>query len=66
MRSHEAGLPLFPIQSWFAGTLREASAAQGRTDFVSLSAGQSAALLRFRKAKELFDELVREMALGGS
>ena len=66
MRSHEAGLPPFPIQSWFAGTLREASAAQGRTDFVSLSAGQSAALLRFRKAKELFDELVREMALGGS
>lgn len=62
MKSHEAELPPFPMQLWLAGTLRDASVAKGQTDFVSLSAGQAAALLRRRTAQELFDELLFEMS----
>jgi nitronate monooxygenase len=62
MKAHEAALAPFPIQLWLAGTLSKVSRAQGRTDFVSLSAGQSANLLRHRSARALFDELIFEMS----
>ncbi|MCK1445257.1 nitronate monooxygenase [Bradyrhizobium sp. 2] len=62
MEAHEDELLPFPIQLWLAGTLKAASVAQGRTDLVSLSAGQAAALLHKRSAKALFDELVFSMS----
>jgi nitronate monooxygenase len=62
MKAHEPKLPPFPVQSWFAGTLKDPSVAQGRTDLLSLSAGQSAGLLRHKAAKALFDELIFEMS----
>lgn len=58
MARHEPELPLWPVQSWFAGSLKPASTAQGRTDLVSLSAGQGAPLVRFESAEALFRDLV--------
>ncbi len=62
MQARERELPSYPIQSWFAATLKAASIAQGRTDLIALSAGQAAALLRLRNAKSLIDELIREVS----
>jgi nitronate monooxygenase len=62
MKAHEAELLPFPFQLWLAGTLKDASVARGRTDLVSLSAGQAAALLHQKNARMLFDELVFEMS----
>lgn len=61
MTAHDAELLPFPLQLWLAGTLQDASVAQGRTDLVSLSAGQAAALLRHKDAKALFDALLTDL-----
>jgi nitronate monooxygenase len=50
--------PDYPVQSWFAGSLKSAAIAQGRSDLISLWAGQSTPLVRHRKALDLFEELV--------
>jgi nitronate monooxygenase len=50
----------YPIQAWFMGNLGRAALVQGHDDFVSLSAGQSASLIRHDCARELMKELVRE------
>ena len=60
MKTYEGRLPGFPTQAMLTGTLREAALAQGRADLLWLWAGQAAPLLRFRKAGELMDALVRE------
>jgi nitronate monooxygenase len=62
MKAHEAELLPFPFQLWLAGTLKDASVARGRTDLVSLSGGQAAALLHQKNARMLFDELILEMS----
>jgi nitronate monooxygenase len=61
MKTYEERLPGFPTQAMLTGTLREAALAQGRADLLWLWAGQAAPLLRFRKAGELMDALVREV-----
>jgi nitronate monooxygenase len=53
MASHAAELPPYPVQSWFTGTLRKAAIEQGRSDLISLQAGQAAPLIRHRKAAAL-------------
>jgi nitronate monooxygenase len=60
MASHAVELPPYPVQSWFTGTLRKAAIEQGRSDLISLPAGQAAPLIRHRKAAALMAELVRE------
>ena len=60
MKTYEEGLPGFPAQALFTGTLREAALAQGRADLLWLWAGQAAPLLQFRKAEELMTALIRE------
>lgn len=66
MKSHGAEILPYPVQSWALAPLRAAAVAQGRTDLINLWAGQSASLLRHRKAETLFASLVREagQALG--
>jgi nitronate monooxygenase len=56
----------YPVQSWLAGALKPAALAQGRSDLLSLWAGQAAPLLRHRSATHLFAALVGEVeaALG--
>jgi len=51
-------LPPFPVTSWFVSQLRPQALAQGRTDLVSLWAGQIAPRLVHRRATDLMRELV--------
>jgi nitronate monooxygenase len=50
-------LPPFPIEVWFTSPLRKAAAAQGRTDFLALYAGQGAPLLKHRDVASLMTSL---------
>lgn len=50
-------LPPFPIEVWFTSPLRRAAAAQGRTDFLALYAGQGAPLLKHRTVASLMNDL---------
>lgn len=56
-------LPPYPVQNWLTAQFRAAALAAGRTDIVSLWSGQSAPLLRHRKAARLMSALKDE--LGG-
>ncbi|HEU4409446.1 MAG TPA: nitronate monooxygenase [Polyangiaceae bacterium] len=58
MAAHERDLPPYPIQNWLTQPLRKAAADAGEADWLSLWAGQSAALARPRPAAELVRELV--------
>lgn len=55
-------LPPFPVQSWFVSKLRPAAVKAGRTDLVSLWAGQAAPNLRHRTAPALMEAMLREIA----
>jgi nitronate monooxygenase len=54
---HADKLPPFPIEVWFTSPLRKAAAAQGRTDFLALYAGQGAPLLKHRRVADLMADL---------
>ena len=60
LKALEPQLARYPAQSWIVAPLRAAALAQGRMDLVQLWAGQSAPLLRHRKADALFQALVQE------
>jgi nitronate monooxygenase len=60
MKASEHRLAAYPAHSWIIAPLRAAALAQGRTDLIALWAGQSASLVRHRKADELFASLVSE------
>jgi nitronate monooxygenase len=60
MAHHGEAFPPFPVQSWFVGQLKAAAVAAGRTDLVSLWAGQIALNLRHRTATELMQSLLEE------
>lgn len=51
----------YPLQAQFSRVLREAAEAQDRVDFTPLWAGQSARLVRERRAGALFERLVEEV-----
>lgn len=61
MRSRERQVPRYPVQAWLTAQYKSAAIAAGRTDLLPLWSGQSAALIRHRKARELFESLVAEM-----
>jgi len=50
----------YPVQAWYMGQLGKTALNQGHDGFVSLSAGQSAALIRHDSAQALMEELVSE------
>lgn len=47
----------YPLQSWFTGFIKAAAAAQGRSEFMALYAGQGAPLLKHRRARDLMTAL---------
>jgi nitronate monooxygenase len=53
LAGHESRLPPYPVQAWLTAQLRAAALAAGRTDVISLWSGQSARLLRHRRAAAL-------------
>ncbi len=63
LQPHAAQIPQYPIQNWFAGIMKKAAGAQGRSDLMSLWCGQAAPLLAHRDARSLMAALVKEMAL---
>ena len=60
MAAYGDDLAPYPAQNWLTSSLRTAATEQGRSDLLSVYAGQSAALLRHHTASELFGALVRE------
>lgn len=50
----------YPAQSALVDALNDAACKQGRTDLISIPAGQAVALVRSRSAEDLMEELVRE------
>lgn len=51
----------FPVQNWFVSRLRPAAVKAGRTDLVSLWAGQAAPNLRHRTAGALMEALIADL-----
>jgi nitronate monooxygenase len=60
MRAQESAVPKYPVQAWLTAQMKPAGLAQQRPDLLSLWSGQSAALIRHRKAADLFAALVKE------
>jgi nitronate monooxygenase len=67
LRERRSSFAPYPVQAWLTARLRDAALAAGRTDLISLWSGQSAPLLKERRAVPLFERLVRETdaLLGG-
>ncbi len=61
MSGREHALAPYPVQGWLTGAMRPAAVAQGRTDLMSLWAGQSSPLLRHRNASSLMAALVEDV-----
>ncbi|MFZ6010068.1 MAG: NAD(P)H-dependent flavin oxidoreductase [Bacteroidota bacterium] len=59
-RESAGALAPYPLQGYFVRSLRKAAIDQKRSDLISFWAGQSAALVKYKKADELFVALVRE------
>lgn len=51
-------LPPYPVQNWLTAQFRRAALEAGRTDMISLWSGQSAPLLRHRRAADLTRSLL--------
>jgi len=66
VRAVEAALAPFPLQGFLTGPLRTAAAARGRAEYLSLWAGQAAALASRRPAADCLRAIVdgTERALG--
>ena len=62
-QQHAGNFAPYPAQGWLIGHLKQAAVEQGRTDLMSLWCGQSAALLKHKKAEHLMDSLIKEMVL---
>jgi len=60
MEGKQESFPDFPINNTLTGPLRKASAEKGKEDFMSLWAGQAAALSKSLPAAELVETLVAE------
>ncbi|MHA6495104.1 NAD(P)H-dependent flavin oxidoreductase [Pseudomonas borbori] len=60
LAEHQAALPGYPAQGWFAGALKQAALTQQRDDLLALWCGQAAPLLRQRSALELWNSLLEQ------
>ncbi|QQR46508.1 nitronate monooxygenase [Myxococcus xanthus] len=57
-----SALAPFPIQGWFLSKLKPAAVKAGRTDLVSLWAGQATPNLRHRTVPALMESLIKELS----
>ncbi len=60
LQASEAQFAKYPAHNWMAAPLRTAAMTKNRADFLNLWSGQSAPLIRYHKADELFAALVKE------
>lgn len=61
MRPFEGDVPAYPVQNALTGEIRQAAAKLGRTEFMSLWAGQGVSMSRSLPAGELVRTLVEEL-----
>ena len=61
LRGAESTVPAYPVQNALTGEIRRAATAQGRTEFMSLWAGQGAGLARELPAAALVGVLGKEL-----
>ncbi|HEY4263639.1 MAG TPA: nitronate monooxygenase [Schlesneria sp.] len=59
LAKREDELAPYPMQVWLAGLLKVSALQRSDSSLISLWAGQSASLVRHRKANDLMEELVR-------
>ena len=57
MHGREKSFAPYPVHAWLTAQLKSAALAAGRADVISLWSGQSAPLLKYRRARELFEFL---------
>ncbi len=57
MLEHVGHAP-YPAQGWFTGKIKSEAIKQGRADLMSLWCGQSAPLIKYHKAEEVFNSLL--------
>ncbi|ATB46634.1 NAD(P)H-dependent flavin oxidoreductase [Corallococcus macrosporus] len=62
MAARQTAFAPYPIQSWFLSKLKPAAVQAGRTDLVSLWAGQAAPNLRHRTVPTLMEALIKELS----
>ncbi|NAP00079.1 nitronate monooxygenase, partial [Halomonas sp. MG34] len=60
MRANEHQLPAFPVQNNLTKDIRKASANQGKTDFMSLWAGQNATMAKRQTVRMLMESIITE------
>lgn len=60
MKLHEYQFSQYPVQAWFTAQLKAAATKLDRDDLVPLWSGQSAPLLRYRKARDLIQALIEQ------
>jgi nitronate monooxygenase len=60
LRGKERLLAPYPVQAWLTAQLKAAALAANRSDLISLWSGQSAPLLKHRRATELLRSLMTE------
>lgn len=60
MRANEHKLPAFPLQNSLTKDIRKASANQGKTDFMSLWAGQNATMAKRQTVHTLMESIITE------
>ncbi|MBS1953573.1 MAG: nitronate monooxygenase [Cyanobacteria bacterium SZAS-4] len=59
----ESKFAKYPAHSWIVAPLKAAAIAQGRNDLVALWAGQAAPLVKYHKAADLLEALVKETSV---
>ncbi|MNN80930.1 hypothetical protein D3C81_1976980 [compost metagenome] len=62
LAAEEDQVPAYPVQNALTGDIRQAAARQGRSEYLSLWAGQGAAMARPLPAAELVQVLTSELA----
>ena len=60
MLVHEPSILPYPAQAWLTAQLKSAALANDRADLLALWSGQSAPLLRHRKARDLMQSLIAQ------
>jgi nitronate monooxygenase len=62
LAAEEEQVPAYPVQNALTGDIRQAALRQGRSEYLSLWAGQGAAMARPLPAAELVRRLMAELA----
>ncbi|MOA38287.1 hypothetical protein D3C78_1599560 [compost metagenome] len=60
--AEEEQIPAYPVQNALTGDIRQAAVRQGRSEYLSLWAGQGASMARPLPAAELVQVLMTELA----